>query len=249
MEEARKKRRLRHCRGVVIIVGFVVAFTVSNVFGNYSYSPTGSPPSGEKTHAQILSQIYGGTFYKMGTNRVDYGNATGVRAWRVYDTDGPNETLHLITGLPSDVDQIWKDGTATITVKAKYASDTQSFGWNQGGTETTYEELLTHLDIETQKEVTLDIENNFLWGCHPDSQMWWSQNSKNLNGEDHMVTYKIENLPNQGDNTVWLICMEDKPFYDSDKDYNDFVVEITAIPEPATLLLLTAGALLLRKRS
>jgi hypothetical protein len=46
--------------------------------------------------------------------------------------------------------------------------------------------------------------------------------------------------------------MEDLRFYDcppSDRDYNDFVVEIRAIPEPASVLLLGFGAItLLRKR-
>jgi hypothetical protein len=45
--------------------------------------------------------------------------------------------------------------------------------------------------------------------------------------------------------------MEDLRFYDcppSDRDYNDFVVEIRAIPEPATIALLGLGGLLLRRK-
>ncbi|PKL48087.1 MAG: hypothetical protein CVV39_04890 [Planctomycetes bacterium HGW-Planctomycetes-1] len=84
-----------------------------------------------------------------------------------------------------------------------------------------------------------------------------SENDYGHGEEDHMVTYKMEGLPGREEESVWLIFMEDRPFvlYDgcnwvkaSDRDYNDFVVEITAIPEPATLCLFAIGTLLLRKR-
>jgi hypothetical protein len=64
-----------------------------------------------------------------------------------------------------------------------------------------------------------------------------------------MVTYFMQGAsPTE---TVWTIFMEDVRFTDgSDKDYNDFVVEIRAIPEPATICLLALGSLALlgRKR-
>ncbi len=62
-----------------------------------------------------------------------------------------------------------------------------------------------------------------------------------------MVTYYMEGV--SADEAVWLIFIEDVAFGDgSDRDYNDFVVEIRAVPEPATLGLLAVGALLLRRR-
>jgi hypothetical protein len=61
-----------------------------------------------------------------------------------------------------------------------------------------------------------------------------------------MVTYFMENA-STGE-AVWTIFMEDLRFCESDKDYNDFVVEIRAVPEPASILLLGAGALALLRR-
>jgi hypothetical protein len=62
-----------------------------------------------------------------------------------------------------------------------------------------------------------------------------------------MVTYFMEGVSST--ETVWTIFMEDLRLYESDLDYNDFVVEIRAVPEPGSILLLGLGALaLLRKR-
>jgi hypothetical protein len=47
---------------------------------------------------------------------------------------------------------------------------------------------------------------------------------------------------------VWTIFMEDLRFVNSDRDYNDFVVEIRAVPEPATICLLALGSLALLGR-
>jgi hypothetical protein len=56
-------------------------------------------------------------------------------------------------------------------------------------------------------------------------------------GEDHMVTYFMENASST--QTVWTIFMEDVRFTEgSDRDYNDFVVEIRAVPEPGSILYL-----------
>jgi hypothetical protein len=157
-----------------------------------------------------------------------------------------------LTGTPDDVDQIWTDGPLSITAKAKYAGYDQAFGWNGGGTGTTYHQLLTAADIGGGG-IMLDVTGDFLWGLLSTSgsysEEWWSMDAKN-NYEDHMVTYEIEGLAGAG--KAWLIFMEDLPLGQSDKDYNDFVVEITTapklVPEPATIALLCFGGLLLRKR-
>jgi hypothetical protein len=251
LEEVGKKGRYRNIGSVcafVILVG-VAVFEVQ-AFGDpgFEYSYVGPPPTGEANHAEILHNIYDGAFTKSGVN---YSNGT-VSAFRAYDTDG-NEavTLNLLTHtLDDEVDQIWTDGQATVTARAKYAGYNQSFGWNGGGgTGTTYHELLTDANLG-QDGVTLNVGGDFLWGYQADGEEWWSLNSENSD-EDHMVTYKIEGLDGlfYENKTVWLLFLEDLPFSQADRDYNDFVVEISAIPEPATAFMLIAGiAILLRKR-
>ena len=253
MREQGKKRSCERGRSIVAVIGVFLCILCSVPASgqNFGYTSVASPPVGEANHVTILSGIYGGTFTKQTSPLsgllVDYSNGS-ITARRAYDHDDETVSLNLLTQtLDGEVDQIWTDGQTTVTAKAKYASFTQSFGWNGGDTGTTYIPLLTHADIPTQREVELEITGDFLWGYHPDGYQWWSLNENNSDCKDHFVTYKIEGLG--GPDIVWLLFMEDLPLSQADRDYNDFVVEITAIPEPATAFLLVSGiALLIRKR-
>jgi hypothetical protein len=227
-------------------------FNYNSAFGVLIYTEARDPSGSEASHTEILEEIYGGTFTGSGTdlgfgNWTEFSNGT-VTALRVYDDDDLNEYLHIVTGDETDIDQVWTDGAAEVTAQAKYAGHDQSFGWNGGGMGTSYIELLTHDDIGGPA-VPISISGDFLWGTQPNGDEFWSKSSYNADELDHMVTYKIEGL--ETDWTVWLLFWEDVSgsYPTSDRDFNDFVVEVRAIPEPASMLLFGLGALaLLRKR-
>jgi hypothetical protein len=204
--------------------------------------------NGEPTMVAIFSGIYGGTWTNGGPH---YTNGD-ITAYRVYDFDDGEETVNLIDGDQFDIDQIWTDGIATVTAQAKYAGLGQSFGWNQGegvdGLATNYYELLTDADIGGDPEV-IDITGDFLWGTQPNGDEFWSKMSLNADGgSDHLISFFIDGASVE-DESVWLLFWEDLPSPGWDQDYQDFVVEIRAVPEPMTICLFGLGGLaLLRKR-
>ncbi len=212
-----------------------------------TYTPISPPPGVELTHVEIMDSIYGGSFVPVGN---DYTNGT-LTLTRVWDTNAGTETLHLLTGDPSiDVDQIWTDGIATVTAEAKYADLGQTFGWNGGGTTGSgYIPLLTDADIG-MPGVGIAISGDMLWGVKPTSgNEFWSRNNQNPGSADHLITYKLTG--HAGPEIRWVQFWEDLPNGSSDWDYNDFVVEISAVPEPGTALLITLGLGLMavRKRA
>jgi hypothetical protein len=231
-----------------------LALAAGSAWG-YGYTNVNAPPGGEASHLEILTAIYGGNWTQ---NGVDFENDAGITVSRVYDFNGGDEIIHVLLGDETNVDQVWTDGTVTVTAEAKWAEFNQSFGWNGGGLGTTYNELLTDADVGGDS-VTINISGDFLWGIRPttghpyDGYLWWSKQSLNENpyyGKDHMVTYFVEGLADLGVNeAAWLLFWEDYPC-GGDEDFNDFVIEVRAIPEPSTVFLVAVGlvALGLRRR-
>ena len=232
-----------------IVTVLLLCLLSTPVFADYGYSTVIYGYGWEPSHATILGDTYGGTFTGSGTDLGDglwtiFSNDS-ITASRVYDFDGEDEIINLFNGNQTNVDQIWSDGMAKITAEARYGELGQSFGWNGGGLGTDdYYEILTNADIGNGPvEIPIHSEQ-FLWGIRPGGvNKIWSKNSCNADG-DHLVTYHIDGASLNGE-TVWMLFWEDAVAGD---DYQDFVVEVRAIPEPNTLLLLGLGGLLLRKR-
>lgn len=233
------------CALALISIGATVA--------SANLTPINAPFGIEATHAQIFANTYGGVFAPGPNGAAVYSNGT-ITATRVDDTIGKagiGNNLNMVTGGPDGLttDQIWEDGIAITSAEAKFAGFTQEFGYDDGN---GYVKLF---DVTTQGSNGFNVSGSashhfstgvpWNWMRSGTGQMYYSQNARNSDMLDHMVTYQITGL-NTAD-SVWMLFWEDRPGAlrssgGSDRDFNDLVVEIRAnvanvVPVPGAVLL------------
>lgn len=204
-----------------------------------AYTTVSPSPSGELNHEQILESYYGGDFSASGVDFTGGGAGGTISAVRWDDTLDPNGTLSIVgPSAGSAADQFWTNGKVDVKAVARYAGKSQEFGFDKGsGFEPLFAASGSNMSV-TGSAATDLTGKSWTWirrdvgGADP----YNSDATKNSDGLDHMVAYRITGLPTN--ETVWLLCFEDLPGQlggGSDRDFNDLVVEVRAIPEPATL--------------
>lgn len=219
-----------------------------------TFTTVNAPPSGEKSQAQLLSQVYGGTWVANGNN---YTNGT-LTATRLADA-GVATPTSLTTGV-SGTDDLWTGPAAsTIVAEAKYAADNSLFGYfDDTGSNASFQALFNTAATGTTANVALP--GNFRWGLKDLStnKLWTSRSADNLTPgfysatpSDQMVTYKITGVNGEQMVNEWALFWEDRgPSQNSDRDFNDAMITITAvpIPTPGAVALLGLGSLGLMRR-
>ena len=207
-----------------------------------------TPHAGELGHEAILEGIYLGDFMASGNDFIGVGALAGINAIRVDDGLDPRGILDVVMGGPGSApDQVWGYGNVTATAEARYAGFTQQFGIDRGqGVEVLFD--VAGSGLNATGTATIDLSSDtWVWvrrdtdGTNP----YYSEDAWNHDQLDHMVTYNMQGLDT--DETVWQVFWEDLPgpgggCHQSDRDFNDLVVEIRAVPEPATIALLLAAA-------
>lgn len=221
-----------------------------------------NPPGGEASHVTILNELYGAGFSAINTldGVVGYTNGS-VTAMRVDDL-GVGNNLNTYSGnaivsntlnTSSGDDQVWAGGQLTVVARARFAGFNQAFGYMD---DDGYHELFEHYGnsngfINDLSAANIDLTGrSFVWvrsnangaptrGTHS----WSSRLTDNYDQQDHMITYQINGLDSPGN--VWLLLWEDLPGSlgqsGSDRDFNDFGVEIQSTPAPGALLLGAMG--------
>ncbi len=235
----------------MIALGTTILAVAAPAFAGFT---TVSPsPGGEFNHEQILEGYYGGDFSASGVDFTGGGAGGTISAIRWDDSLPPNNTLAIFGPTAgSAADQFWTDGKINVTAVARFAGNSQELGIDKGsGFESLF--AIGGSSLAVSGNATQDLTGkswNWIRRDEGGGTSFNSDETKNADGLDHMVTYQITGLPTN--ETVWLLCFEDLsgPLDGgSDRDFNDLVVEVRAIPEPATLGLLAVGGLqLLRRR-
>lgn len=197
-------------------------------------------------------------------------NPGGGGEWNLFDNGSGNagimEFLYGVgnfTRWNDDFDQIWTDGSGPVSISAKYAGNTQQFGWrNLGSTaETPIGSPIVQNLYPTHGgptySVTIGGAIPFAWFIDTDgSENRYSLESLNYATADQMVTFMVNGyLATPGDINSYtlysdgprfVLGFEDIRYASSDKDFNDLVVEVGVghpipVPAAATLGLIGLG--------
>jgi hypothetical protein len=252
-------RTLRRQAACALSYGLLM-LAASNADAAYTTVKPPDPIDNEPNQELILEHLYGGNFTKSGAN---YSNGS-VSALRIDDTLTTNGILGMIDGTPGPTtDQVWHDGFVNATAHARYARDQQSLGYWEGTAGGTYTNLFDIVgkgyDVEGEALLADMRGKTWRWGrSRGRGGLHSSLASENPDNLDHLVTYKLTGVPATLGQTVWLLFWEDLNYnpvpysFTSDRDFNDFVVELrasTSVPEPTALAgVALAGLAALRRR-
>ena len=219
-----------------------------------TFTTVNAPPSGERNHAQLLSQIYGGT-WSVGSNGRDYSRS-GMTAMRLADA-GLGTPTALSTGV-SGTDNAWTGpALTTVIARAKDAGDNSIFGYfDDSGSDHSFHTVFNTSNFDSPS--TLNMPSSFRWALKDQStgKTFTSRSSDNhgvgqweCDTFDQLVTYKV-----MGANGVneWALFWEDRVTgQHSDHDFNDAVVTIAIqpnVPAPGAAALGLMGLGLMAKR-
>lgn len=231
-----------------VLVALAAASSANAAFTNVQPAP-----GGEKNHQQILGLVYGGSFVLNEAASPTYSNGN-LTFTRVNDA-GLGGVLAVVTNdaTPTD-DQHWSignaTGPATVIARSKYAGDNHTFGWiDDTQAEPSYQSLGSTSTFNVP--VAVNLSSNFRWALNDTSMntIWTSRASDNVvsgEGHDQMTTYRVTG-PSITQPT-FLLFWEDRIGGGADYDYNDAVIEITAVPAPSVAGLGAIGALGLLRR-
>ena len=224
------------------------------------FTPVLDSRGSERSHLEIFSDFYSpGTAWQTTGDRTDGSGSwidmtNGVLTATRVDDFGYSGTLDARQPYFGQFDdESWTGTLLTFTAVARYASNTQEFGYALDGDERGYRQLfnVSGNKSNVHGSATLALEPgesvSFMRDGNKGGQ-WSSSSSENSDGLDHMVAYSITGF--NDDLTRWMLFWEDLP-QNGDRDYNDLAVEVTTrVPEPGTgvTLVLACGVLAIMRR-
>ena len=224
-----------------------LALTTAALFAGGTQAATfttiNPPDVGQKSHEEILEEIYGGDFIQNGN---DFSN--GVVS---------------ITRVDDDLDQTYDIGGWSARALARWAAATQAFGTTAGGP-------LFSVTGGNGDPIGGSISSQPGGSDIAFSRFGTDSNTTNVSTDpdlnpadrDHIVTYQVTILqPQQPASRValpplfdatLLLFVEDSAVGspNEDFDFNDLVIELTTspVPEPSSIALMAMGVLAMAKR-
>jgi hypothetical protein len=197
--------------------------------------------SGEPSLAQIFSSAYAGDANILTMAQINSAgfSIAGYTFTRLHDFGSglgtPTNLHNPYAGLTTDA--LFQDGTAQVEFRVKYAGYNNGFGWsNQPGSVNAgnYQSIIAPGAAPGTSAIT-SMSSNFQFALKAGDGNYWGTNQLAGGGFDHFVTWYVQG---NGRN-FWLMAVEDLNL--GDRDYNDWVGEITLIPLPPAAWAASAG--------
>jgi len=161
-------------------------------------------------------------------------------------------------------DQLWVDLNGGVTARGRWAANKHQFGiayytpayaaqtWfnpNGGGDDSLAWDHSSSpsdpspgdtgsFDIDNDKTFSFVLSENIDAQGKPTGNVWWSDNSQNSDGFNHMRTFEVDGEFVNG-SQLYAVCWEDLP-NGGDQDWQDNISEVwgcTPIPVPGAILL------------
>lgn len=204
-----------------------------------------APWAGESTHAQMLSDAFGGSFTSLGqteginaragqSNMVHTGFTNGSYTFsRIADT-GDSGTISLRDVAGDDAN--WGAGSYRAEGIGGHSSLSHDFGYmgSDGEFNTILQAGVSNL------MTSIHPNESFTWAIQTSNGREYTADSLlNQGGQDQMVSYAMYDETNRLIGAI--LFFEDWHGAGSDYDYNDFAVMLTLAPTPQAALLGALG--------
>ncbi len=221
----------------LVAAALVGAVGSAAMAGSYTVIST----SGEPSLYSIVTSNYGTPSVSQANfnSGLSGGNAFtttgGYSFTRLFDYGTANDATptNLHTAYSgSTSDQRFSDGIATVNFLVKYAGYNNRFGWsNASGAGSVnngnYNDLLGSV-VGSSTSATLS--SNFQLALKVDGGGTYRGSQSGAGGnQDNFVTWQVTHAGSG--RTFWFVAIEDLDL--GDRDYNDWVGEITMVPLPA----------------
>jgi len=174
---------------------------------------------GEVGHEQILEKVYGGDFVADPTG-LSFSNGSGVTVTRLEDGSG------------SSTDAQWYGKSISARAVAAFSGRRRTAGYfaatSGGDARRIFEASGRKFDVTGAGSSGAPVDGELLLesGRGRRTKVFSSAVASNSDGNDHLVTYQVTGTGQPA--SVYLLCWEGKFARQSDRDYNDLVVEVQA---------------------
>lgn len=220
-----------------------LAFIAAGTTTAQSLTVVNTPWPGESTHAQMLSEAFGGSFTSLGqvegtgalpgqSNLVHTGFTNGTFTFsRIADSGSKMVNLKNVAGS----DSAWSGGSYRAEAIGGYSALTHTLGYM---TESGEFESINATGVMGESS-SIHPNENFTWAVQTNNGRTFYGDSSMNDGRDMMVSYAMYDASNKLIGAI--LFFEDWNGASSDYDYNDFAVLLTLAPTPQAALLGALG--------